>query len=129
MPTPFDSIFAGSNGVGATLINLMGISAIYTHRGVGEYDPRTDTMKENETKSSVKVSPLLKYSVYEMDKLGLTLEDSKVIGKGNDFPDITNKQDSLEINGETFVIVDHKVVYSGESVAIVTMQVRKREAV
>lgn len=122
----FDSIFSGKNGVGATLINLMGVPAVFIHKTVGEYDPRTDTISETSVEKSVKVSPLLKYSVYEMSNLGLTLEDSKVIGNGVDFPEIINKQDMLRINGSMYVIIDHKITYSGDLKAIVTMQVRKQ---
>jgi hypothetical protein len=126
MATIFDTIFSGSSGVGATLINLFGVNATFIHKESSEYNPRTDTYTEKKVEKSVKVSPLLKYSVYEMNTLGLTLEDSKVIGNGFDFPDVLNKEDMLRINGSNFVIIDHKVVYSGDNKAIITMQVRKQ---
>lgn len=122
----FDSIFAGENGVGSLLLNMMGVSATFVHKGNIEYDPRTDTIAENTVTKNVKVSPLLKYSVYEMGTLGLTQEDSKVIGNGDDFDDIVNKQDYLVINGIRFVIIDNKKTFSGDKTAVVTMQVRKQ---
>lgn len=121
----FDGIFAGENGVGSILLNMMGVSATFVHKGDAEYDPRTDTLVENTVTKYVKVSPLLKYSVYEMGTLGLTQEDSKVIGKGDDFDEIVNKQDYLVINGIRFVIIDHKKTLSGDKTAVVTMQVRR----
>lgn len=119
----FDNIFAGDSGVASMLLNTMGISAQYIKKS-SVYNPRTDTTEDTSVVKTVKISPLLKYSTYEIATLGLTKEDSKIIGKGSDFADITNSIDQLKIHGSVYTIMNHNEIWSGDKLAAVNMQVR-----
>lgn len=122
----FDSIFAGSKGLASTLLNTMGISGKYLKK-TSTYNPRTDKTETSVTERDVVISPLLKYSAYEIANLGVGKDDAKVIGKGVDFSDIENSLDQIVVNGETYTIISHNKVYSGAELACVIMQVRKQE--
>lgn len=119
----FDNIFAGANGVGAQLLDVFGVDAVFTHKVAGTYDPKTDTMTDESVVTKVvRTSPILKFTTYEIDKLGIQAGECKLIGKGHDFVEITDKVDTVTVNGSEYLIVEHKKTETGSSVAIVTLR-------
>lgn len=124
----FDNIFAGENGLASLLLNTMGISGVvFNHKIEGEYDPRTDTMSDEQIVSkTVTTSPILKFTTDEIAKLDISVEDCKLIGKGTDFEEVTDKVDTVVISGVTYMIISHKKACTGDSVGIVILQLRKQ---
>lgn len=130
----FDSIFSGSSGVAATLINMMGVKAVFRHHIAPEdsgYDPVSNTYSPEISveEKEVTVSPILQYSTYAKSDSSIEEGDCKILGLGEDFSVFTSMVDTISLNNKTYIIVASNPVYSGDSLAIVSLQVRevKRE--
>ena len=122
----FDNIFSGLDGLANTLLDTLGTGAVYVKVvQSGVKDLRNDIVKKTVTRTSVIVSPPIKYTTYELANSDIVKEDCKIVGKGTDFTDVTNNIDRIEINGKVFTIISHKRAYSGELVATVELQVRE----
>lgn len=124
----FDSIFSGKSGIASTIIDIFSVDAEYTHTEKGEYNPITNENDTVSTTIKVKSSPLLNYSYLDLNDTTIQRGDCKVIVKGADISVVSNNVDSITIGGKTFIVVDHKVVRSGDSTAIITLHLQEREA-
>lgn len=121
----FDKIFGKKGGVTATLLDLMGISATYTHVDK-KYNPRMDSTVNKSEVKTVTISPILRYNAYEIANLHIEKDDAKILGNGSDYEEIKNGVDFFIVNGEKWMIVAHEKVYSGKEVALIKFQVRKQ---
>ena len=126
----FDNIFAGSSGVAASLINMMGVKAVFIHYPANDpkdYDPVSNTYATEKTveEKEVTVSPILRYSTYTKANSSIEEGDCKILGLGEDFKVFTSLQDTISLCGKTYVIVESDPVYSGDSLAIVSLRVRE----
>lgn len=124
----FDKIFGGSKGVNVTLLDLFGISATFTHIDKGKYDPLLDQQHKSVIEKVITISPILRYSAYEIANLHIEKDDAKILANGEDFNDIEikNTVDFFVVNGEKWMIVRHEKVYSGNKCALIKFQVRKQ---
>lgn len=124
----FDSVFSGENGIASVLINTLGMSGVtYKHSILGEYNPRTDTYEGSSfTTKTITTSPILRFTSSDEADFGIEQGDCKLIGKGSDFSDITNKSDMFIIFGKTYMVVNHKKVYTGENVGCIIFQLREQ---
>ena len=121
----FDKIFGKKGGVTTTLLDLMGISATYTHVDK-KYNPLMDSTVNKSTVKTVTISPILRYSAYEIANLHVEKDDAKILGNGSDYEDIKNGVDFFTVNKEKWMIVSHEKVSSGNEVALIKFQVRKQ---
>ena len=121
----FDKIFGKKGGVTATLLDLMGISATYTHVDK-KYNPRMDSTVNKSEVKTVTISPILRYNAYEIANLHIEKDDAKILGNGSDYEEIKNGVDFFIVNGEKWMIVAHEKVYSGKEVALIKFQVRRQ---
>ena len=123
----FDKIFGGSKGVNATLLDLFGISGTFTHIEK-KYNPLLDQTINNSTVIELTVSPILRYSAYEIANLHVEKDDAKILANGKDFDgiEIKNTVDFFVVNGEKWMVVRHEKVYSGNKCALIKFQVRKQ---
>lgn len=121
----FDKIFGKKGGVTTTLLDLMGISATYTHVDK-KYNPLMDSTVSKSEVKTVTISPILRYSAYEIANLHIEKDDAKILGNGFDYDDIKNGVDFFTVNNEKWMIVAHEKVSSGNEVALIKFQVRKQ---
>jgi len=121
----FDNIFGKRGGVTNTLLDLMGISATYTHVDK-TYNPLTDATVNTSTVKTVTISPILRYSAYDIANFHIEKDDAKILGNGSDYEDLKDGVDFFTVNGEKWMIIAHEKVYSGNEVALIKFQVRKQ---
>ena len=121
----FDKIFGKKGGVTTTLLDLMGISATYTHVDK-KYNPLMDSTVNKSTVKTVTISPILRYSAYEIANLHIEKDDAKILGNGSVYTEIRNGIDFFTVDGVKWVVVSHDKVYSGNEVALIKFQVRKQ---
>ena len=126
----FDSIFSGDSGVAASLINMMGVKAIFRHypkKEDSDYDPITNSYTTEEVfeEKEVTVSPILQYSTYTKNNSSIEEGDCKILGLGKDFSVFTSLRDTISLNNKTYAIVASSPIYSGDSLAVVSLQVRE----
>lgn len=121
----FDKIFGKQGKITSTLLDIFGISATFTHVDK-KYNPLLDTTVNNSTVIDVTISPILKYSAYEIANLHIEKDDAKILGNGADYEVIKNGVDYFTVNGEKWMVVAHDKVSSGKDVALIKFQVRKQ---
>jgi hypothetical protein len=118
-----DAIFSGSGGITASVIDLIGVDAIY-RTTIRTIDKNTDEEVITIIDKTVKVSPPIRYSVYERKDSSIKEEDCKILAKGYDYTNILRGVDKIIIKGVSYVIIFNEPIYSGDEIAMYKMQVR-----
>jgi len=130
MANLFDDIFAGENGIAKVLTDeLGGVAGVLTFSTPGTYDPETDEQVAGDMDTiSLYSSPLLQYGINEIDETNIKKDDCYILVSGYDVTEtIVNQLVSYTqtSTGETFTIVSHKPIYSGDSIAEYKLQLRR----
>lgn len=122
-----DGIFAGSNGIAAQLIGLLGGDASIKLDYQLSYDPLTGTRSEsNVTAVAVDMSVLENVSEKEVNETTILKGDYKSIIPADD---VTLERKHVNhatviFNGVTYKLVEYRPVYSGQLVAMYTIYLR-----
>jgi len=126
--TLFDDIFSGADGLAKTLTDeLGGVSGTLSTKVPGTYDEATDTSTAGSTVNMpVTASPLLRYSIKEMDGTNIKKDDNYILVSAVDVTSsITNNLTTYTANSETYTVVSHEPIYSGNSIAEYKLQLRR----
>jgi len=123
----FDDVFVP---VATTLVDLFGVSATYTTTAEGAMDFATGGITVTEVDVGVTATPPAAYQKEDMNDTIRTHDLSSMVAgaqwralKGTTVH--PESGDKLTINSETYTIVSTSPLYSGEEVAVYTLQLRR----
>lgn len=128
--TLFDGIFAGANGVAKILTDeLGGVTGTLDTKVPGTYNEATDTQIAGSTTSMpVTASPLLQYQIKEIDGTNIKKDDNFILVSAVEVTSaIVNNLTTYTMTegSQKFTVVNHKPIYSGNSIAEYKIQLRR----
>lgn len=122
-----DGIFAGSNGIAAQLIGLLGGDASITLSYEGSYNPLTGEGSEvTPTATAIDLSMLEQVSEREINDTTILRGDYKCIIPADDVT-LERKNinhSTITFNGTVYKIVEYRPVFSGQEIAMYTVYLR-----